>query len=85
MLQGWHAPEARVLNCDLAVPMGASHYVCHRGTVLIGWCGLGVGVLESIDQFLNFKLNDIVVLDSDKYPHLVRRPPLRNQLFVCPF
>ena len=29
------------------------------------------GVLESIDQFLNFKLNDIVVLDAEKYPHLM--------------
>jgi small nuclear ribonucleoprotein (snRNP)-like protein len=29
------------------------------------------GTLESIDQFLNFKLNEIVVLDAEKYPHLV--------------
>lgn len=29
------------------------------------------GVLESIDQFLNFKLNDITVLDAEKYPHLM--------------
>eukprot|EP01048_Picozoa_sp_COSAG05_P011301 COSAG05_NODE_1058_length_6003_cov_11.053862_3_plen_184_part_00 len=29
------------------------------------------GVLESIDQFLNFKLNDIVVMEAEKYPHLM--------------
>lgn len=39
------------------------------------------GVLESIDQFLNFKLNEIVVLDSDKYPHLVRT----RRLWFLPF
>ena len=29
-------------------------------------------MLESVDVFLNFKLNDAVVLEADKYPHLVQ-------------
>lgn len=33
------------------------------------------GTLESIDQFLNFKLTDISVADADAYPHLLS---LRN-------
>lgn len=29
------------------------------------------GVLKSVDQFLNIKLNDIEVVEELKYPHLV--------------
>ena len=29
------------------------------------------GLLESVDVFLNFKLNEVVVLEADKHPHLV--------------
>jgi small nuclear ribonucleoprotein (snRNP)-like protein len=29
------------------------------------------GILKSVDQFLNIKLDDITVLEEDKYPHLV--------------
>ena len=29
------------------------------------------GKLVSVDQFLNIKLNDISVLDQQKYPHMV--------------
>lgn len=29
------------------------------------------GRLESVDQFLNIKLADIVVLDEERYPHMV--------------
>ena len=29
------------------------------------------GVLKSVDQFLNIKLDDIQVVDELKYPHLV--------------
>ncbi len=29
------------------------------------------GTLESVDQFLNFKLTDIVVVDEERYPHMV--------------
>lgn len=28
------------------------------------------GTLESVDQFLNFKLKDITVVDEDRYPHM---------------
>lgn len=28
------------------------------------------GILKSVDQYLNIKLDDIEVLDLDKYPHL---------------
>lgn len=31
------------------------------------------GVLKSVDQFLNIKLDDIQVVEELKYPHLVRR------------
>lgn len=30
-----------------------------------------VGTLDSVDQFLNFKLSDIHVVDEEKHPHLV--------------
>jgi len=30
------------------------------------------GTLKSVDQYLNIKLDDIMVLDDVKYPHLVR-------------
>lgn len=33
------------------------------------------GVLKSVDQYLNIKLEDIQVVEELKYPHLVRRPP----------
>lgn len=29
------------------------------------------GTLHSVDQYLNFKLTDINVVDSDKYPYMV--------------
>ena len=29
------------------------------------------GILKSVDQFLNIKLDDITVLEEQKYPHLV--------------
>ena len=29
------------------------------------------GILKSVDQFLNIKLDDITVLEETKYPHLV--------------
>jgi small nuclear ribonucleoprotein (snRNP)-like protein len=29
------------------------------------------GILKSVDQFLNIKLDEISVLEEDKYPHLV--------------
>lgn len=31
------------------------------------------GRLESVDQFLNFKLSEISVIDEEKYPHLVQK------------
>ena len=30
------------------------------------------GTLKSVDQFLNFRLDDIKVLDEVSYPHMVR-------------
>lgn len=30
------------------------------------------GVLKSVDQFLNIKLDDIQVVDEERYPHMVR-------------
>jgi small nuclear ribonucleoprotein (snRNP)-like protein len=32
------------------------------------------GILKSVDQFLNIKLDDITVLEENKYPHLVPPP-----------
>jgi len=29
------------------------------------------GILKSVDQFLNIKLDDITVIEEEKYPHLV--------------
>lgn len=29
------------------------------------------GTLHSVDQFLNIKLNNITVIDEEKYPHLM--------------
>jgi small nuclear ribonucleoprotein (snRNP)-like protein len=55
------------------------------------------GVLKSVDQFLNIKLDDIQVIDEERYPHMVKesrpfpfldsfsvfyRPLLRIALFV---
>lgn len=34
------------------------------------------GTLDAVDTFLNLKLTEIKVSDSDKYPHLVRNPPI---------
>ncbi|KPM35483.1 hypothetical protein AK830_g11077 [Neonectria ditissima] len=31
------------------------------------------GILKSVDQYLNIKLDDIQVVDELKYPHLVRK------------
>ena len=31
------------------------------------------GTLHSVDQYLNIKLNDVNVVDAEKYPQLVRR------------
>lgn len=33
------------------------------------------GILKSVDQYLNIKLDDIQVVDELKYPHLVRSAP----------
>ena len=33
------------------------------------------GILKSVDQFLNIKLDDITVLEENKYPHLVNHLP----------
>jgi small nuclear ribonucleoprotein (snRNP)-like protein len=46
------------------------------------------GILKSVDQFLNIKLDEISVLEEDKYPHLVhpRNPPNdRLRLKMCSF
>lgn len=43
------------------------------------------GVLKSVDQFLNIKLDDIEVVEEIEYPHLVRcilSPPLLTLRFV---
>ncbi|KAJ2120293.1 U6 snRNA-associated Sm-like protein LSm2 [Coemansia sp. RSA 720] len=29
------------------------------------------GTLESVDQFLNFKLKEISIVDSERYPHML--------------
>lgn len=29
------------------------------------------GTLKSVDQFLNIKLDDIMVVDEERYPHMV--------------
>mmetsp|Transcript_3035 Transcript_3035/g.7080 ORF Transcript_3035/g.7080 Transcript_3035/m.7080 type:complete len:98 (-) Transcript_3035:242-535(-) len=29
------------------------------------------GILHSIDQYLNIKLNEMTVVDPEKYPHLI--------------
>ena len=31
------------------------------------------GLLHSVDQFLNVKLDDVQVVDADQHPHLVRK------------
>lgn len=31
------------------------------------------GVLHSVDQYLNIKLDEVEVVDPDLYPHMVRR------------
>ena len=36
------------------------------------------GTLKSVDQFLNFKLDDIKVLDEARYPHMVRLHTLHS-------
>jgi U6 snRNA-associated Sm-like protein LSm2 len=32
------------------------------------------GILQSVDQYLNIKLDNVSVVDADAYPQLVRRP-----------
>ncbi len=34
------------------------------------------GTLHSVNQYLNIKLNNIRVVNEQKYPHLVRRSPV---------
>ena len=29
------------------------------------------GTLHSVDQYLNFKLTDVTVVDEDRFPHMV--------------
>jgi len=29
------------------------------------------GILHSVDQYLNIKLKDIIVIDEEKYPHMM--------------
>ncbi|KAL9044261.1 MAG: hypothetical protein Q9214_002588 [Letrouitia sp. 1 TL-2023] len=43
------------------------------------------GTLKSVDQFLNFKLDDIQVLEESKYPHLrqLSKLPKQNDKLVC--
>ena len=36
------------------------------------------GVLKSVDQFLNIKLDDIQVVEELKYPHLVSPMPFAS-------
>ena len=38
------------------------------------------GTLKSVDQFLNFKLDDIRVLNEARYPHMVRTHRIRRSL-----
>jgi small nuclear ribonucleoprotein (snRNP)-like protein len=49
------------------------------------------GTLHSVDQYLNIKLNDVNVVDAEKYPQLVRppvrmppAPPATRSLAPCP-
>ena len=39
------------------------------------------GVLKSVDQFLNIKLDDIQVVEELKYPHLVRLAPFPSPVY----
>jgi small nuclear ribonucleoprotein (snRNP)-like protein len=39
------------------------------------------GVLKSVDQFLNIKLENIQVLEEVKYPHLVSFRPQRDGIY----
>jgi len=41
------------------------------------------GILKSVDQFLNIKLDDITVLEENKYPHLVNQPSLVTPVDQC--
>ena len=41
------------------------------------------GTLHSVDQYLNIKLNNIRVVNEQKYPHLVRAGP--GKLMPSPF
>ena len=36
------------------------------------------GILHSVDQYLNIKLNEIKVVDEAKHPHLVSSSPPRS-------
>ena len=45
-----------------------------------------VGTLHSVDQYLNFKLVDVTVVEEHKYPQLVRRassPRPHVIIYVC--
>ena len=39
------------------------------------------GILKSVDQFLNIKLDDIQVVEEMKYPHLVSLAPFAPPLY----
>ncbi len=39
------------------------------------------GTLHSVDQHMNIKLNDVAVVDGDKFPQLVRNPLFSIVLF----
>ena len=41
------------------------------------------GTLHSVDQYLNIKLNNIRVVNEQKYPHLVRGSLPAPTVFVC--
>lgn len=38
------------------------------------------GTLVSVDQFLNIKLDDIRVVEENKYPHMVRENALNVRI-----
>ena len=42
------------------------------------------GILHSVDQYLNIKLENIRVVDQDKYPHMVLPPPSLSSCFPFP-
>ncbi len=40
------------------------------------------GILHSVDQYLNIKLEDTRVVDEAKYPHMVRTFSSKSRVFV---